>query len=471
MKPKPVGTLESSQQSSITDAATQTQMAGKFHSLVQAGAACQQAISNKLSAQATGRHLILNRQRKSADELLGFQNPTSETHTMASSLSTFVNQKLPVSFLKDALNRGEKIEVIECNPDIFMANAKDFGYKEVSKVDFKHNQSIKRYNYGRPVFFNAVRKSGKKAIVLATMAGQDYHKHYTAIIRNFLVENGYNVGRSMRTVSCPDLRKNLFNFRGFDGRFVKKGDVLVIGHVSDIEKQLYENTSMNFLSSHYDKVGGFGSRRFKMPNGRVMNLVGVRDSFWGEMASRVVKCGLTSGASEVIYAAKLGCLTDKSDIYKKTFSPTKYIVLDHTNVTNEVSDVRNPVVGLFPHLNSGTHASVPTVLEEMHDQREVMDSFNVRSIDNEISTIAQAVSNHNKKNKTDIGFSAIHFATDYLRKNDEAGLHVDFDLSNNRTEQAVSGKGQKLRDISSLLENYFYEQLPLDTSHETKVDD
>lgn len=424
-----------------------------------AAAACQKAIDNLVTARRTGQHLILNKQRKSATKLLGFQCPTTANHTMAGSLPKFIDQKLPTDFLKQAIDKGQKIEVIECNPEIFIKNIKNFGYESVSKLSFNHNKAIKPYNYGRPAYFTAVSMDGIESIVVATIAGEDYHKHYTSLIRNFISSNGFNEANSLKTICCPDLRNQLYDFKGLDNRLVKKGDSVVIGYVGDIERLIAEKAAAHPLSSYYDKDSGFGSHRFKMPDGRAMNLLGSRDSFWGEMAGRLADQILKLGADEIIYAAKLGCTTNKSDVYSKTFSPTKFYKVDHVNVTKEINDVRNPIADFFPKLNSGAHASVPTVLEEMHDQRAIFSSLNVNSVDNEISHIADAVSKHNSNNKLSIGFSPVHFATDYLRSRSEADMNVDFDLSNNRSAEAVAGKGQKIRDISSILENYFSSKL------------
>ena len=60
---------------------------------------------------------------------------------------------------------------------------------------------------------------------------------------------------------------------------------------------------------------------------------------------------------------------------------------------------------------------------------------------------------YNKK----VSFSAVHLATDYIRKNNEKSEKTFFDLSNNRSSEAKELKRQNIEKISKILINYLEE--------------
>ena len=76
------------------------------------------------------------------------------------------------------------------------------------------------------------------------------------------------------------------------------------------------------------------------------------------------------------------------------------------------------------------------------------------SIDNEISQIANTIDNFNKLNSTNISYTSLHFATDYLKSRNELDKQVELNLSNNRCELAKSCKEVVTKKIISLLLEY-----------------
>lgn len=98
--------------------------------------------------------------------------------------------------------------------------------------------------------------------------------------------------------------------------------------------------------------------------------------------------------------------------------------------------------------------SVPTVLEENYIQRNVADQFAINSIDNEISQIAYSINKYNSENKKSVSFSALHFSTDYLRKEEEKGKYIKLNLSTNRTILALIKKQKILDKIYNIFFKY-----------------
>jgi hypothetical protein len=125
--------------------------------------------------------------------------------------------------------------------------------------------------------------------------------------------------------------------------------------------------------------------------------------------------------------------------------------------TLKINDLKNSLLEFKPELTTGSHVSVPTVLEEDYQQRSITSQLHINSIDNEISQIAFAIRKHNQEQGTGISFSAVHFATDYVRQLEKVELETPFDLSNNRSKDAREGKTKMIRKISLELLHYLKE--------------
>jgi hypothetical protein len=113
----------------------------------------------------------------------------------------------------------------------------------------------------------------------------------------------------------------------------------------------------------------------------------------------------------------------------------------------EIEPPPNPLLARFPDLDSAAHVSVPTVIEEDYLQRNAAAAIAAASIDNEIAHMAAAIARHGRAGDREVGFSAVHFATDYVRKFDERNLNVPLNLSNNRTHVALEKKRAVIRRI------------------------
>lgn len=412
------------------------------------------AIDHLLASRVTGEHFTYYQFEQTPNELLGFPNPTDDTHTMGRSINKFTTQKLPMSEIEAAMKAGQQIKMIQVSPVILEDNPKRFGLASLEKIDFNHNPVPKNYNYGRPVFYRATTLDGQKTIVSAVVPGDDYFKHYVALVR-YAVSTvlQYDAEKLITTISLPTLSANLVDHKELDKKFVKSGDIVVLGHVDDMEGRLKDKLSgMRQIDDHQNL--NYGSKRFQLPHGSIVNFLGCKDSFWGGMAGDVAARCLDLEASQIIYVSKMGTLTKPDDIYGRIFSPTRFVRLNHTNTISEIHDVKNP---LAERLGTGMHGSIPTIHEEDFSQRKKLDEFSANSIDNEISCIAERVSEHNARTGRNVPYLPLNFATDYLRKDDEIKLETPHDLSNNRTDSAKEKKEEILNRIAANLANYLCE--------------
>ncbi|NOV01915.1 hypothetical protein [Paenibacillus planticolens] len=370
-------------------------------------------------------------------------------HTMSFSVDEYVIQKLPTSYMDQALADGFLVEVHGIHWKHFEVIYGILGYSNISKIDFEHNLSTKQFNYERPKYYYAERYD-KKVLLLCVAPGQDYLVHYSNLIKHFI---------KLRTTK-PDILKvfwyplaeqSLPFWTGINNELIMPGDRIILGYVGEFNKLLDEELSCLLISRYENSY--FCISRYKL-NDSFVCLLGVKFSFWGCISAKLVSHLCQLGCSEIIYAAKLGALSSTEDLYNKVFSPTKYLILRHNQILGEICDVKNPIADLFPEINTGWHVSVPTVLEENYQQREIINRYHALSIDNEISQMALAISNYNKEKLKAVTFVPLHFATDYVRDIPERLHNVLFDLSNNRSFQAIEAKNLVLDKLFTYLLAY-----------------
>jgi hypothetical protein len=188
---------------------------------------------------------------------------------------------------------------------------------------------------------------------------------------------------------------------------------------------------------------------------KVISLLGVKFSFWGNIAARIAyHCSLL-GISELIYFGKLGTLEDSSKIYSKIYSPSRFCIFYHEKLLALIDHLPNGIHELQPELDTGTHVSVPSILEEDYIQREIIGGLDITSIDNEISQVAYAIAKFNQNYHRNVKYGCLHFATDYLRQLDKRNVETPHDLSNNRSSTAVQKKQAMIANIAKILYSYF----------------
>jgi hypothetical protein len=358
-------------------------------------------------------------------------------HTMYEALDRYVADKLPGEAILKILQQSGVIEVHGIYPDHFPVVAPELGMSNSKPLDFKRKPKEKRFNRLRPTFYLDAEANPPR-LLIAVIPGEDYFFHYASMVRHFVNRLTAYPLRHIRMFRYPDAEREIVRWTGLCERHVRKGDRVVLGYVERVEAELLARGRVQRLDAVDDDF--YGSSRYLLPDGSTVALLGVKYCFWGSI-SELLCYGLCElGASEIIYVAKLGALTKPADIYHRVFCPSGFVVVNHREVLHKVTPPPNRLLGRFPELDSGYHVSVPTVLEEDYQQREVLRELNAASIDNEISQIASAISLFNRTTSRDVAFAALHFATDYIRQADQKGLSVVFDLGNDKTDEARQRK-------------------------------
>ena len=155
-----------------------------------------------------------------------------------------------------------------------------------------------------------------------------------------------------------------------------------------------------------------------------------------------------------MYISKLGTLTNINDIYSKVFIPSETFFMRGKEIVYSNENINKKFLSMYDNISTGPHISVSTILEENTVQKCVAQKLKINSIDNEISQIANTIDNFNKLNSTNISYTSLHFATDYLKSRNELDKQAELNLSNNRCELAKSCKEVVTKKIISLLLEY-----------------
>lgn len=374
-----------------------------------------------------------------------------DDHTMGSALDVYVSQRVPQDLLRDALARAASIEV----HGIYPAHVSSVVHGAALRGEGHEFRPTKVFNRIRPHYFEAPRAGGTR-LVVAVPPGRDYVMHYASLVTHCLRAHGAPDDALARVVRYPVAEETIAGWTGL-AALVEPRDRVLIGYVQELVPLLVEagaHVAEQRDNDFYSAIRlRFGDTR------EHVCALGVRFSFWGCIAGRLAVACQRAGATEIVYAGKLGTLTAPDDIYRRLFAPSRYLHLGGETIPAQpCPGPRNGVLELWPDLDTGVHMSVGTVIEEDTKQRLYADRFGVSSIDNEIAQIALALARADGGRGT--AFSALHFATDYLRRSDEAP-HADiYNLTNHRRGDALERKADMLREIADRLQKYYKETSP-----------
>lgn len=388
--------------------------------------------------------------RSESIHLDAIQAHHANSHTMARSIGAYVAQRIPTIEIKKVVGSQGTVEMYGVYPEDIKGMAKELGLKDLKRIKFKIHSSKKKYNHIRPEFFTGTRL-GRIVLAIFVPPGRDYLVHYGSMVKYFLLDSKMYDSNSLRVVCYPKAEELIPTCTKLGRRFVKKGDRVVIGYVEQIRSAIKKSSDWELIETHSNLY--YECYRYKTSQGKIVNLLGVKYSFWGSISYHLTQQLCQLGATEVIYFGKLGTLTSPKDIYTKIFAPSKFVLLN-AQKTTLLHGVLNNIVSQIPALDSGTHLTVPTVLEQGYILRKLGRKLGVSTIDDEISYIAKAIRDHNRKHKDHTKLGVIHIATDYLRNNNEKRLVTRYDLSNHRTKSAKTKKDAAIKKAANYLIQY-----------------
>lgn len=372
-------------------------------------------------------------------------------HTMGYNLDKYVAQRIPIKLIEYAVSNNLPIRVLGIFPDHFRNISLKLKLKILKDYDQFSMKKTGALNRMRPGYFLCCNNKGRKFLVVSVSPGSDYITHYASMIRHQVNLLSTRAKDIMSILYFPFLEREITEWTGLSDYFVQKGETVILGYVDEIEQSFKSKTDIyiEYLGSYENCY--YRSRKYVVGN-KIVNFLGVKYSFWGNLSGLIVNKCCALGAKEIIYAAKLGALSSPKHLYNKLFSVTNYVLMRGAEVIEHIRNLPNPFIEIFEDCHTLTHLSVPTVLEEDFIQRNIAsEKFGVNSIDNEIFYMAKAVSDFVAKTNGSVDFFSLHFATDYIRQQNEVIMKTQYDLTNNRTKAALQSKSEAIANLAQKL--------------------
>jgi hypothetical protein len=378
-------------------------------------------------------------------------------HTMFEAVDIYVKQRLPEKAINDVVAAGGKIELHQIYPDDFLVVAPTRNWNVTEEITGFSKPKDKLLNRIRPRFFRGTVFGNQPRLWAAITPGHDYLYHYALMTRHLISLRTVEAKRHTALYRYPLAERQLVEWTQLSNIGLAASDIIFMGYVEEVEQDLLSLVETKALGSRENAY--YRYNRFSCgPN--QLGFLGVKFSFWGSMSGLIVQALCKAKCRQIIYIGKLGALTSPADIYQKIFSPSRFFQLRHVQLDFEEPAPPNPILLRYPDLSSGVHVSVPTVLEEDYVQRGKATELAAQSIDNEIAVMASAVGGWNRAHSGSIGFSCLHFATDYIRRPTERIKNIEHDLGKDKTEEARRKKRETLRRIvSEIVAPYLTEDL------------
>lgn len=372
--------------------------------------------------------------------------PDFNQHTMFTSLESYIGKKLPVAELEEYLSSIKRFEIRGIYPDLRIISELELDFqiiKVISESDSKKNNS----NSLRPIFILAERNS-EIFIVCCVTPGRDLLLHYASMVNFFLKENKTI---KLSVYAYPVAEKNIGEWTGLDETMVHANDIVILGY-STFSKVMFSKDSLfSVVTLNQNKF--YTSTRFLTHFGKVVNCLEANYGHWGDISDYLSYKICQLGSLEIIHIGKVGTFTSPSEVYKRIYIPSKFVIGRRSKILDNSVGVKNSLEYIKEH-SSLVHASVSTTMEETFAQRDHFSKHQVETIDIESSKIAQAVALHNSKSAKKVKFGAIHFSSDYLRKSGEVDKDIEFDLSNERIPQVQNKKNKILNEIFETIKKH-----------------
>jgi len=344
-------------------------------------------------------------------------------HTMHRALEDYVARRIPDEELTDVMADEGFVDVHGIYPGHAYGALRDHGYRSLRRLPDPARTKSKPFNSIRPEYWLCKDAQGRRGLVLAVTPGEDYIRHYGAILRHAMWNRSV-LGEELLTIQrYPKAEQSIAGWTHLPTGKLAPGGIVTLGYVEPVlegAKDTGLSTRRLFDSKYYSL---FQVSQKRQP---LFQVLGVKYSYWGSISYHLTSALYAAGVREVIYFGKLGTMTSDDDLYTRVFSPSRFGLMRHDSLEVTVDLPTPPLLRRFPDLDTGLHVSVPTVLEEDYLQRRTATDLGAASIDNEIAHMARAAAVYGGD------FSAAHFATDYVRSPGERNAPTSHDLASNR---------------------------------------
>ncbi|KAL4785055.1 hypothetical protein BJX76DRAFT_367213 [Aspergillus varians] len=378
-------------------------------------------------------------------QLVGFTRPSTANHTMSYALVQYCLSRLPMQHLERLGQLKIPIELHAAPFQFLQKHHSAFGFDWVERLVWRTHDLYKLYNFLRPELLLAQESGSQRLVTILTiMPGEDYIRHYASILE--VAQHDGAIPSNDGPIHCvlyPHLTQSMMTWTGFTelSANIEPGEIVVLGFVAELLPRFASLVPTSRVIWRQESLY-YGLVRLELRPGLVFNLVGAKYSYWGNLGGRIVTELAARRPRAICYIAKQGTVLSPDHIHCRIYSPTRYSVFDKGEACWRGDDHPalpiNPLSSRFPTFDRGLHVSTPTIVEQDVELRKQLAAHGAASIDNELAQMAKALTDMHEESPSmsRTQLLPIMFITDYLRRPEELGMPVAFDLtSRNQTVQ------------------------------------
>ena len=325
-------------------------------------------------------------------------------------------------YIKNRIGVGTFDEVKKGQTDVLIfggdINSLNEYLKVQTKIDFTNLKRIPSLyeQWGLSKFYASHQINGQKAVLIWVVPPSiRYVRHYSTMfsalpnvkVKSFVDLKAYEtVEKLSKSKAESIIKKNKIDYISFGyNRLWKKAlaaDVnLVLLGEYDVQDSVLQSALKvmqiyNKQSKQTTSIGLFSSEK----------------TVWGELAAAQLKSFLNPELKGLIFMGSAGSLMNEINPYdlsvpKAFYRPGQTIKID--NFINQQKTILDANQNIHFDRN---HGNTFSPLEQNKKYVGRLEALNIQTLDVEQSLIAEAVSDYNRKNKTDIKFGAVNLITD-----------------------------------------------------------
>lgn len=341
--------------------------------------------------------------------------------------------------IKQAYRRRLTIRVFGAVSDYAEYIASEMSF-EINYSNFEVHYRDKIFNRNRASSIFAKKLDGIEELWFFVFPSREYVDQFAELVQAILDDisreerNDYMA--SVIVMHFPELEKGLVVWSGFEQEvmpYVRYGDVVAIGHVTDFAATLKE-IGFRSLSGDWNFFGYndmFGAQVFVSDlNNRRIVLLGFRESFWGSASGYYASSLLKAGARHILYGSKAATMIDEEYVSSIAAPSVFYNLISGVLENPKVPDPSKAqsMLESLRITQITTSLTVPTVIGETKKLISDYDHLGSTCMDCENGHIAEAVNRFNTSLKDRNGtyaieacFVPVHYITDYIHTKSERG--------------------------------------------------
>ena len=231
-------------------------------------------------------------------------------HTMHRALEDYVARRIPDEELTDVMADSGFVDVQGIYPGHAYGALRDHGYKALRRLPDPARTKAKPFNSIRPEYWLCKNPEGRRGLVLAVTPGEDYIRHYGAILRHAMWNRSVHGEEMLKIYRYPKAEQSIAGWTHLPADKLADGGIVTLGYVEPLLEGAKErglSTRRLFDSKYYSLF------QVSVKRQPLFQVLGCKYSYWGSISYHLTSALYAAGVREVIYFGKLGSMTSDED--------------------------------------------------------------------------------------------------------------------------------------------------------------